>query len=134
MSGEIDRIKGQMFEELAESLSAPQEEAIRLRNRLLVLEYEGDYIGPSSLFSESDVHTNQSSAEEDDNNSDPSTMVTIDYGPMTVVAHKRRSGDFKILEQKARSFEAQIRGLKKDGGAGTRGSSKGARGIPDGAT
>ncbi|KAK3804918.1 MAG: hypothetical protein J3Q66DRAFT_393588 [Benniella sp.] len=101
------------IEELAESLSASQEEATRLRNRLLVLEYEDDYIGPSSHFSESDVHTNHSSAEEDDNNSNPSTMVTIDYGPMTVAAHKRRSGDFKILEQKARSFEAQIQGLKK---------------------
>lgn len=96
-----------------------QEESTRLRNRLLVLEYEDDYIGPTSFLSEHDASSSSSGSSatlhsrEDDHHHSPSTTVTIEYGPMTVATHKRRSADFKVLEQKTRSFEVQVQELKK---------------------
>lgn len=32
---------------------------------------------------------------------------------MTVYTHKRRSGDFRIMEQRAQSFEGQVQELKR---------------------
>ncbi|KAF9357892.1 hypothetical protein BGX26_002894 [Mortierella sp. AD094] len=120
-------VKQDLIEELEEDLNSSREEVTRLRNRLLILEYEDGYVGPSTLLSEGDITSSSSSNTgyniNDDNNINDgdgsninyrgSTSVTIEYGPISVAAHKRRSGDFMILEKKAQSFEAQVQELKQ---------------------
>ncbi|KAF9104944.1 hypothetical protein BGX27_009875 [Mortierella sp. AM989] len=121
------------IEELEEDLISSREEVTRLRNRLLILEYEDGYTGPNTFLSEGDITSNSSCSNNvynistnDDNNSSKdgngnsnsnsrraSTSVTIGYGPMTIAAHKRRSGDFMTLEKKAQSFEAQVQELQR---------------------
>ncbi|KAI1295892.1 hypothetical protein EDD11_007700 [Mortierella claussenii] len=116
-------VKQDHIEKLEEDLNTSQAEVHRLRSRLLILEYEDGYIGPSSLLPEG-----ESSLQDADNENDisfydsiaagpgsdnPSTVVTIEYGPMTVATHKRRSNDFKALQIKAQSFEQQVQELKK---------------------
>ncbi|KAI8604882.1 hypothetical protein EDD21DRAFT_365085 [Dissophora ornata] len=103
-------VKQDRIEELEEDLNNSQDEATRLRDRLLILEYEDGYVGPSSLLPESG---NYNLNDDTLSLNDPSTSVMIEYGPMTVASHKRRSGDFKSLEMKAKSLEAQIQILKK---------------------
>ncbi|KAI9238349.1 MAG: hypothetical protein BYD32DRAFT_460757 [Podila humilis] len=87
-------IRHDRIEELEDDLNTSQEEVARLRRRLLVLEYEDGYIGPTSLL-----------------NDDPSEPIVPENGPMTVATHKRRSADFKILAMKAQNYEHQIQGL-----------------------
>ncbi|KAG0033360.1 hypothetical protein BGZ82_006134 [Podila clonocystis] len=87
-------IRQDRIEELEDDLKMSQDEVARLRRRLLVLEYEDGYVGPTSLL-----------------NHDPSASRVPEYGPMTVATHKRRSADFKILEMKALNYEHQLQGM-----------------------
>lgn len=92
-------------------LHASQEEVTRLRNRLLVLEYEDGYVGPAAF-----LPSPTTTSFKSDHLSDPynhCTAIAIEHGPMTVNSHKRRSGDFRILEQRAQSFEGQVHELKR---------------------
>ncbi|KAF9160549.1 hypothetical protein DFQ26_005396 [Actinomortierella ambigua] len=57
-------IKQDRIEELEEELSDMQDEARRLRERLMVLEYEDDYIGPSQH--DRQVHRSHSENDDDD--------------------------------------------------------------------
>ncbi|KAF9550555.1 hypothetical protein EC957_000229 [Mortierella hygrophila] len=105
-------VKQDRMEELEDMLYASQEEVTRLRNRLLVLEYEDGYVGPTAF-----LPSPTTSFTPDYNHlSDPyihSTTIAIEHGPITVNSHKRRSGDFRIMEQRAQSFEGQVQELKK---------------------
>ncbi|KAF9132236.1 hypothetical protein BGX30_012725 [Mortierella sp. GBA39] len=106
-------VKQDRMEELEDMLYASQEEVTRLRNRLLVLEYEDEYVGPTAFLSSP---TTTSFAPDYNHLSDPynhSTTIAIEHGPITVNSHKRRSGDFRIMEQRAQSFEGQVQELKK---------------------
>ncbi|KAG0025297.1 hypothetical protein BGZ81_007258 [Podila clonocystis] len=89
-------IRQDRIEELKDDLNMSQDEAARLRRRLLVLEYEDGYVGPTSLL-----------------NDDPSASKVPESGPMTVATHKRRSADFKILETKALNYEHQLQDLTR---------------------
>lgn len=89
-------------------LHASQEEVTRLRNRLLVLEYEDGYVGATAFLSSS---TSDYNHPGDPYN--PCTTIAIEHGPMTINSHKRRSGDFRIMEQRAQSFEGQVHELKR---------------------
>ncbi|KAF8970262.1 hypothetical protein BGZ46_010536 [Entomortierella lignicola] len=119
-------IKQDRIEELEDDLDSSRDEVTRLRNRLLILEYEDGYVGPSTFLSEGDITSNSSSnyngyITNDDNNNDSnnlsshraSTAIAIEQGPMTIATHKRRSADFMVLEKKAQSFEAQVQELKR---------------------
>ncbi|KAF9315932.1 hypothetical protein BG003_002524 [Podila horticola] len=89
-------IRQDRIEELEDNLNASQDEVARLRRRLLALEYEDGYVGPTSLL-----------------NADPSVSRAPENGPMTVATHKRRSADFKILEMTKLNYEHQIQGLAR---------------------
>ncbi|KAG0279975.1 hypothetical protein BGZ95_011719 [Linnemannia exigua] len=113
-------VKQDRIEELEDMLHNSQEEVTRLRNRLLVLEYEDGYVGPTAFLSDSPHNhtllnspTASSSSSFDHNPTNPSTTITIEHGPMTVDTHKRRSGDFRLMEQRAQGFEAQVQELKR---------------------
>ncbi|KAF9934208.1 hypothetical protein FBU30_002901 [Linnemannia zychae] len=103
-------VKQDRIEELEETLFSSQEEVTRLRSRLLVLEYEDGYVGPTAFISSTPASPT-SSPYYDTNN--PSTTIAIEHGPITVNSHKRRSGDFKIMEQRAQKFETQVEELKR---------------------
>ncbi|KAF9910724.1 hypothetical protein EC991_005709 [Linnemannia zychae] len=113
-------VKQDRIEELEEMLHNSQEEVNRLRNRLLVLEYEDGYVGPTAFLHDSyhltlatspSATLSPSSSDYDPMN--PSTTIAIEHGPMTVNTHKRRSGDFKVMEQRAQVFEFQVQELKQ---------------------
>ncbi|KAF9402849.1 hypothetical protein BGZ94_004790, partial [Podila epigama] len=89
-------LKQDRIEELEEDLFNSKEEVTRLRNRLLVLEYEDGYIGPTSFLSD---YTSFSKPPE--------------IGPMTVANHKRRSADFKMLEQQIVNYEHKMREFER---------------------
>ncbi|KAF9280402.1 hypothetical protein BGZ68_007244 [Mortierella alpina] len=112
--------KQDRIDELEEDLNASQEEADRLRSRLLVLEYEEGYHGPSSFLPDdnnaSDMSSCSSSSSHTGSNSSnrgSSVSIAIEHGPMTVDTHRRRSADFTILEQRTQSFEALVHDLKR---------------------
>ncbi|KAG0346623.1 hypothetical protein BG004_001244 [Podila humilis] len=89
-------VKQDCVEELEEKLETSQEEVARLRKRLLVLEYEDGYKGPTSFI-----------------NDELSLVAEPEHGPMTVASHKRRSNDFNILELKARNCDKRIQELDR---------------------
>ncbi|KAF9293204.1 hypothetical protein BGZ88_005666 [Linnemannia elongata] len=101
-------VKQDRIEELEDMLHASQEEVTRLRNRLLVLEYEDGYVGATAFLPSS---TSDYNHPGDPYN--PCTTIAIEHGPMTINSHKRRSGDFRIMEQRAQSFEGQVQELKR---------------------
>ncbi|KAF9948037.1 hypothetical protein BGZ72_009991 [Mortierella alpina] len=109
--------KQDRIDELEEDLSASQEEADRLRNRLLVLEYEEGYHGPSSFLPDDNASDMSSSTGShtgsNSSNRGSSVSIAIEHGPMTVDTHRRRSADFTILEQRAQSFEALVQDLRR---------------------
>ncbi|KAG0370266.1 hypothetical protein BGX24_002074 [Mortierella sp. AD032] len=112
-------VKQDRIEELEDILHNSQEEVTRLRNRLLVLEYEDGYVGPTAFLPDSPhTHTlpnspTTSSSSSDYDLTNPSITIAIEHGPMTVNTHKRRSGDFQMMEQRAQGFEAQVQELKR---------------------
>ncbi|KAG0245596.1 hypothetical protein BG011_002753, partial [Mortierella polycephala] len=136
-------VKQDQIEQLEEELGISQEEVDRLRSRLLVLEYEDGYIGPSTFLTPSAATTSDELEPNHDHeeyrhygqkqhryrssiptasgqnyhterNTDKHThVVAIEYGPITVENHKRRSTDFRVLEQRAQSFEKAIQELKR---------------------
>ncbi|KAF9154020.1 hypothetical protein BG015_002106 [Linnemannia schmuckeri] len=107
-------VKQDRIEELEDALHASQEEATRLRNRLLVLEYEDGYIGPTAfLRSPTTISTSSSPLDYHNDPHNQCTTIAIEQGPMTVDTHKRRSGDFRVMEQRAQSFEGQVQELKR---------------------
>ncbi|KAG0349648.1 hypothetical protein BG005_010848 [Podila minutissima] len=87
-------VRQNRIEELEDDLNTSQDEVARLRRRLLVLEYEDGYVGPTSLL-----------------NDGLSAPIAPENSPMTVATHKRRSADFKILEMRAQDYEHQLQGL-----------------------
>ncbi|KAF9966586.1 hypothetical protein BGZ70_001895 [Mortierella alpina] len=113
--------KQDRIEELEEDLNASQEEADRLRSRLLVLEYEEGYHGPSSFLPDDSVsgasspNSSRNSSRTGSNSSHrgSSVSIAIEHGPMTVDTHRRRSADFTLLEQRAQSFEALVQDLRR---------------------
>ncbi|KAF9990442.1 hypothetical protein BGZ75_001924 [Mortierella antarctica] len=113
--------KQDRIDELEEDLNASQEEADRLRSRLLVLEYEEGYHGPSSFLPDdntSDMSSSSSSSGSshtgsNSSNRGSSVSIVIEHGPMTVDTHRRRSADFTLLEQRAQSFEALVQDLRR---------------------
>ncbi|KAF9180860.1 hypothetical protein BGZ50_005868 [Haplosporangium sp. Z 11] len=137
-------VKQDQIEQLEEELGISQEEVDRLRSRLLVLEYEDGYVGPSSLLTppvastsgelktvhdheeyhrqgqkqhhyQSLISTASGQSYHTERNTGKNThLAAIKYGPMTVENHKRRSTDFRILEQRAQSFERAIQELKRN--------------------
>lgn len=94
-------------------LHASQEEVTRLRNRLLVLEYEDEYVGPTAFLPSPTTTSSTSDYNHLSDPHNPCAAIAIEHGPMTVNSHKRRSGDFRIMEQRAQSFEGQVQELKK---------------------
>ncbi|KAF8942392.1 hypothetical protein BGZ47_006529 [Haplosporangium gracile] len=107
-------VKQDRIEELEDALHVSQEEVTRLRNRLLVLEYEDGYVGPTAfLHSPTSTATSSSSSDYYKDPRNQCTTISIEYGPMTVDTHKRRSGDFRVMEQRAQSFEGQVQELKR---------------------
>ncbi|KAG0199843.1 hypothetical protein BGX28_006970 [Mortierella sp. GBA30] len=124
--------KQDRIDELEEDLTASQEEADRLRSRLLVLEYEDGYVGPSSFLpddeigdlsmsmssSSSSIDSLTKNKEQNEHvlgNGDRGSSVSIPieiFTPITIDSHKRRSADFKILEQRTQSLETIIQELR----------------------
>ncbi|KAG0240866.1 hypothetical protein BGW41_006621 [Actinomortierella wolfii] len=134
-------IKQDRIEELEEELRDSQDEARRLRERLMALEYEDGYTGSSF----NDRTTSHSEDEHDDDDYDDDVddddqvdedddiesqrqsrhrrrrsrhhvhgiRLTSEPGPMTLATHKRRSQDFQQLEQRALSYEQQVAELLK---------------------
>lgn len=100
---------------MEDALHASQEEVTRLRNRLLVLEYEDGYVGPTAFIPSPTSTSFQLPSTSDFYNdpSNPCAAIAIEHGPMTVNTHKRRSGDFRIMEQRAQTFEGQVQELKQ---------------------
>ncbi|KAF9573980.1 hypothetical protein EC968_007666 [Mortierella alpina] len=109
--------KQDRIDELEEDLSASQEEADRLRSRLLVLEYEEGYHGPSSFLPDDNASDRSSSSishtGSNSSHRGSSVSISIEHGPMTVDTHRRRSADFTLLEQRAQSFEALVQDLRR---------------------
>ncbi|KAG0235229.1 hypothetical protein BGW42_005693 [Actinomortierella wolfii] len=134
-------IKQDRIEELEEELRDSQDEARRLRERLMALEYEDGYTGSSF----NDRTTSHSEDEHDDDDYDDDVddddqvdedddiesqrqsrhrrrrsrhhvhgiRLTSEPGPMTLATHKRRSQDFQQLEQRALSYEQRVAELLK---------------------
>ncbi|KAF9127380.1 hypothetical protein BGW39_005917 [Mortierella sp. 14UC] len=111
-------VKQDRIEELEDMLHNSQEEVTRLRNRLLVLEYEDGYVGPTVFLPDSHqltltTTTSPTSSSPGDHPANPSTTIAIEHKSMTINAHMRRSGDFKVMEQRAQGFESQVQELKR---------------------
>ncbi|KAF9904869.1 hypothetical protein BX616_001144, partial [Lobosporangium transversale] len=126
------------IEKLEETLSNSQEEAMRLRNRLLSLEYDNSYVGLTAFLpGNSDTNNNSNDNNNNNNNNNnnsnsinnsedsffsedtiqdsgsPSVNPSIGYGPITIAAHKRRSDDSRIMERKSQALENQVHDLKR---------------------
>ncbi|KAG0044264.1 hypothetical protein BGZ83_010496 [Gryganskiella cystojenkinii] len=111
-------LKQNRIEELEDELITSQEEVKRLRTRLLALEYEDGYVGPTSFLPASSDNYNPNNNSNVPsrplaNNKYRDSSVTIEMEPMTVTSHKRRSNDFHIMELKAQTFESQVQELMK---------------------
>ncbi|KAF9974164.1 hypothetical protein BGZ73_002472 [Actinomortierella ambigua] len=130
-------VKQDRIDQLEEELGDVQDEARRLRERLMVLEYEDDYTGPSQRDGQHQAVSYSEDEEEEDDYDDDHGVggnddlekqqsrrdrpqrqrrrpgLTSQPGPMTMATHKRRSHDFQRLEHRLQAYEQQVTALLK---------------------